>query len=162
MRNYLKLIAAWGLLAFSCGGNHNGDNSKTVFNYNEMAGITSLDPAVSSNFENTWAVNQLFNGLVQTNDNLEVVPCIAHKFKISEDGLVYTFYLRGDVYFHNNIAFEGGKGRKVTAKDFEFSFNRLFDSRVSSALSLLANIDRTEKSNYKGFLAVMILYSKFI
>ncbi len=154
MRNYLILIAAWSLLAFSCGGGHNEDNSKTVFNYNEMNGITSLDPAVSSNFENTWAINQLFNGLVQTNDDLEVVPCIARKFKISEDGLVYTFNLRNDIYFHDNVAFEGGKGRKVTAKDFEFSFNRLYDSRVSSAMSLLANIDRTEKTNYKGFVAV--------
>lgn len=154
MRNYLILIAAWGLFAFSCGGGHTEDNSKTVFNYNEMNGITSLDPAASSNFENTLAVNQLFNGLVQTTDEMEVIPCVAHKFKISDDGLVYTFYLRNDVFFHDNACFEGGKGRKVTAKDFEFSFNRLYDSRVSSAMSLLSNVDRTEKTNYKGFLAV--------
>lgn len=155
MRNSLLLIAACGLLAFSCGGKHTTEeNNKTVFNYNEMSGITSLDPAASSNFENIQAVNQLFNGLVQTDDELNVVPCIAHTFKISEDGLVYTFLLRTDVYFHDNACFDGGKGRKVTAKDFEFSFNRLYDSRVSSAMSLLSNIDRTEKTSYNGFVAV--------
>ncbi|HWY11815.1 MAG TPA: ABC transporter substrate-binding protein, partial [Bacteroidia bacterium] len=124
MRNYLILIAVWMVLAISCGGKHTEENSKTVFNTNEMNGITSLDPAASSNYENIQAVNQLFNGLVQTDDDLNVIPCIAHTFKISEDGLLYTFLLRNDVYFHDNAAFESGKGRKVTAKDFVFSFNR--------------------------------------
>ncbi|MBP7809755.1 MAG: ABC transporter substrate-binding protein [Bacteroidia bacterium] len=154
MRNYLILIAACGLLAFSCGGGHNQDNSKTVFNTNEMNGISSLDPAASSSFENIGAVNQIFNGLVQTDDELNVIPCIAHTFKISEDGLKYTFLLRNDVYFHDNPCFEGGKGRKVTAKDFEISLNRLYDSRVSSAMSLLTYVDRTERTGYKGFDAI--------
>ncbi len=154
MRNSLLIFAACGLLAFSCGGGHNSDSSKTVFNTNEMNGITSLDPAASSSFENIEAVNQLFNGLVQTDDDLNVIPCIAHTFKISEDGLKYTFLLRNDVYFHDNEAFENGKGRKVIAKDFEMSFNRLYDSRVSSAMSLLTYVDRSEKTGYKGFVAV--------
>jgi peptide/nickel transport system substrate-binding protein len=154
MRNYLILIAACGLLAFSCGDGDNSDKSKTVFNTNEMNGITSLDPAASSSFENIGAVNQLFNGLVQTDDEMNVIPCIAHTFKISEDGLKYTFLLRNDVYFHDNACFKGGKGRKVTAKDFEISLNRLYDSRVSSAMSLLTYVDRTERTGYKGFDAI--------
>ncbi|WP_317900179.1 ABC transporter substrate-binding protein [Aurantibacillus circumpalustris] len=119
-----------------------------------MNGITSLDPAAASNFENISPVNQLFNGLVQMDDSLNVKPCIAHSFNISEDGLCYTFYLRNDVFFHNNVCFENGEGRKVTAKDFVYSFNRLFDSKVSSATSLLDKVDRSEKTNYKGFVAV--------
>jgi peptide/nickel transport system substrate-binding protein len=154
MRKFLLLIASSAILVSSCGGDQKEENNKTVFNYNEMNGITSLDPAVANNFENIGAVNQLFNGLVQTDNELNVIPCIAHTFKISPDGLVYTFLLRNDVYFHDNACFEGGKGRKVTAKDFEFSFNRLYDSRVSSAMSLLTYVDRSEKTNYNGFVAV--------
>lgn len=154
MRKSILFLAATAILAFSCTETKTEENTKTVFNYNEMAGISSLDPAASSNFENIWAVNQLFNGLVQTDDELNVIPCIARKFKISTDGLKYTFYLRNDVYFHDNPAFENGKGRKVVAKDFVFSFNRLYDARVSSALSLLNNIDRSEKTNYNGFAAL--------
>lgn len=154
MRKTLILIVSINIFAFSCSENKTEEKTKTVFNYNEMAGISSLDPAASSNFENIWAVNQLFNGLVQTDDKLNVIPCIAHKFKISGDGLKYTFYLRNDVYFHDNPAFENGKGRKVNAKDFVYSFNRLFDARVSSALTLLNNIDRSEKTNYNGFAAI--------
>ena len=129
---------------------HEGEN-RTVFNYNEMAGISSLDPASANNTEDIWGVNQLFNGLVQLDDSLKVIPCIAKNWYVSDDGLTYTFTIRDDVYFHDNKCFEKEKGRKVTAKDFVISFNRLYDARVSSAVSLLANIDRTEKTGYKGF-----------
>lgn len=154
MRNYLLLLVAGCLIFYACGGDKTNEDTKTVFNYNEMAGITSLDPANAVNPENIWAINLLYNGLVQMDDDLNVIPCIAKKFSISKDGLKYTFNLRNDVYFHDNPVFEGGKGRKVTAKDFVFSFNRLYDARVSSAMSLLTNIDRSEKAGFKGFVAV--------
>lgn len=138
---------------FSCGKNNKDDDNRTVFSYNEMAGVTSLDPAKSNNTEDIWPVNQLFNGLVQMNDSLKVVPCIAKSWYVSEDGLMYTFTLRNDVFFHDNECFQDKKGRRVTAKDFVYSFNRLYDASSSSAMSLLTNIDRSEKTNYKGFSA---------
>jgi len=142
------------LLFVSCKNHDTKEDSRTVFNYNEMNGITSLDPAAAANSENIWPVNLLFNGLVQMDDSLNVQPCIAKSYTLSEDGLCYTFSLRNDVLFHDNLCFEEGKGRKVIAKDFEFSFNRLFDSKVSSATTLLDKIDRSEKTNYKGFMAI--------
>lgn len=147
------ISATFILLLCSCKDSESTGDERTIFNYNEMNVITSLDPAAASNFENIGPVNQLFNGLVQMDDSLNVIPCIAYKFNISEDGLCYTFFLRNDVYFHDNVCFENGKGRKVVAKDFTYSFNRLFDSKVSSATTLLSNIDRSEKTNYKGFIA---------
>jgi oligopeptide transport system substrate-binding protein len=137
----------------TCKNTTEDNENRTVFNYNEMAGISSLDPASANNTEDIWGVNQVFNGLVQLNDSLTVSPCIAKHWYISDDGLTYTFILRDDVYFHDNKCFENEKGRKVTAKDFVISFNRLYDARVSSAVSLLSNIDRTEKTGYKGFSA---------
>lgn len=137
----------------TCKNTSEENENRTVFNYNEMAGISGLDPASANNTEDIWGVNQLFNGLVQLNDSLMVIPCIAKNWYISDDGLTYTFILRNDVYFHDNQCFEKGKGRKVIAKDFVISFNRLYDARISSAVSLLSNIDRTEKTGYKGFSA---------
>ncbi|MBI2721669.1 MAG: ABC transporter substrate-binding protein [Bacteroidetes bacterium] len=155
MRKYFGLLPISCLLFFTaCKNPEKEKDNRTVFSYNEMAGITSLDPAAASSFENIWPVNQLFNGLLQMDDALNVIPCIAKKFSISDDGLTYTFNLRNDVYFHNSICFDNGKGRKVVAKDFVFSFNRLFDARISSATTLLANIDRSEKTEYKGFEAI--------
>ncbi len=159
MISFIKYICCSCFVIFllgvftSCGDDNEERDQRTVFNYNEMAGISSLDPASANNTEDIWAVNQVFNGLVQLNDSLEVIPCIAKKWNVSDDGLMYTFTLRNDVYFHDNSCFERGKGRKVKAKDFVISFNRLYDSRVSSAVSLLSNIDRSEKTAYKGFLA---------
>ena len=141
-------------LLFACNNmeKKNGDN-RTVFKYNEMSGISTLDPAAASSFENIWGVNQLFNGLVQMSDSLKVEPSIAKSWEISEDGLTYIFKLRNDVYFHDHSVFPNGKGRRVVAEDFLYSFYRLFDARVSSASTLLSNIDKSSASNYKGFTA---------
>ena len=121
------------LFVFSCTEEEElPEVERTVFQYNESAGISSLDPAFSRNVENVWASNQLFNGLVQLSDNLEVEPCIAKFWDISQDGLTYTFHLRSDVYFHDNELFEDGKGRNVVASDFVHSF---FRDRKSTRLN---------------------------
>lgn len=103
-----------------------------------MNGVSSLDPAAASNFENISVVNQLFNGLVQSADNLDILPCISKRHELQNAGKTYLFYLRNDVYFHDNPCFPNGKGRRVTAADFEYSFKRLYDSKVSSAGNLMS------------------------
>ena len=104
------------------------DNSdKKIFRYNESAGIHTLDPAFSKDQATIWATNQLFNGLVQLDHELNVKPSISKSWDISSDALSYTFNLRNDVFFHDHELFENGKGRKVTAADFEYSFKRLLD-----------------------------------
>ncbi|MFZ1609598.1 MAG: ABC transporter substrate-binding protein, partial [Chitinophagales bacterium] len=88
---------------------------KTVFNLNLSNPVTSLDPAFASDQPNSWAVNQMFNGLVQLDSGLQVIPCIAKSWTLSADEKTYTFNLRNDVFFHDNICFENNKGRRVTA-----------------------------------------------
>lgn len=139
------------VFAISCSSNDpNRKETRTVFKYNEMGGITSLDPAKASTFENIWGVNQLFNGLVEMSDSLSVEPSIAKTWEISPDGLTYTFNLRTDVFFHDNENFEGGKGRKVTAGDFVFSFNRLLDGKISNATTLLTYIDNRKGNAFEA------------
>lgn len=130
------------------------DSKKMVFYYNEKDGISSIDPAEANSLPHIWVCNQLFNGLVQLDDSLNVLPCIAKSWDILENGTKYVFYLRNDVYFHDNPCFPQGKGRKVTAYDFEFSFNRLFITPNSTAASLLTYVDKTEKTNYRPFQAI--------
>src|SRR5687768_11711992 len=93
MRNIFILIFFSTLLVSCADKSKKQVDSRTVFRYNEPGGITSLDPAFARLAENTWATNQLFNGLVQMDEKLNVKPCIARRWEISEDGLVYTFYL---------------------------------------------------------------------
>ncbi|MFB0925557.1 MAG: ABC transporter substrate-binding protein, partial [Vicingaceae bacterium] len=82
-------------------------------------------------------------------------PSIAKSWEISEDGKTYTFHLRSDVYFHNHELFSDGKGRKVVAEDFVYSFNRIIDENVASPGSwLLNNIDYDEQRDFKAFDAI--------
>ena len=76
-------------------------SDKKIFHYNESNGIASLDPAYSSGQATLWPCNQLYNGLVDMDDSLRIVPSIAKSWTISPDGLIYTFHLRDDVTFHN-------------------------------------------------------------
>ena len=104
----------------------------SLFRYNEAANITSLDPAFARDQAIIWATNQIFNGLVQLGDQLQIQPCIASSWTISPDGLLYTFYLRSDVFFHDSPVFKDKKGRRVVARDFIYSFNRILDPAVAS------------------------------
>lgn len=112
--------------------NESKEEDVSIFRYNEPAGITSLDPAYARNLSNIWATNQIFNGLVQLDDQLQIQTCIAEDWDISEDGLIYTFHLRDDVYFHHDEQLSGPRGRKVKAEDFVFSFNRIQDPATAS------------------------------
>ena len=125
-------------------------DTRTVFKYNDLAGISSLDPAAAKTFENIWAVNQLYNGLVEMSDSLVVKPSIASSWEIINNGKTYLFHLRNDVFFHDHKFFSEGKGRKVIASDFVYSFNRLLDAKVSSATSLLSNINTKNKPGFEA------------
>jgi oligopeptide transport system substrate-binding protein len=122
----------WVAIMVSC-GTAPKPSDKKVFNMNLDQGLTSLDPAFSRNQNAMWMTNQIFNGLVQIDSALNTVPSIAKSWQISSDNLTYTFNLRNDVYFHDHPLFPGGKGRKVVASDFAYSFYRLIDPKVGSS-----------------------------
>lgn len=153
----LGILSVLMVLLWGCGGNSEVvefSENKTVLRYNESAGISYLDPAYATRFEDGWAISQLFNGLVQFDGDLKVVPCIAKKWSVSEDGLEYTFILRKDVFFHDNEAFEKGKGRKVVASDFVNSFFRIFDPETASpGQYIFQYVDDLKKGTQKGFFA---------
>lgn len=131
---------------------HSNDG-KTVFRYNESAGINTLDPALVRRFEDFLAVNQIFNGLVTLDENMNVVPAIASSWDISNDGKVYTFYLREDVKFHNHAIFRDENERKVTSKDVVYSLLRIIDPTTASpGQYIFKNIDRGVNSEFKGIL----------
>lgn len=117
-----------------------------VFRYNENSGIASLDPAFAKNQSIIWAVHQLYNTLVETDKDLNIVPSLAYRWEISEDRKTYTFFLRNDVFFHDNKFFPGGKGRKMIADDVVYSFNRILDPITASSGAWIFN-DRIDTTN---------------
>ena len=132
----------------SCDQNLLKDQDHLIFRYNEYKNITSLDPAFTLILPNIWATNQIFNGLVQLDDSLNVKPDIAKSWDISEEGLVYKFNLRQDIFFHESIVFKSKKKRKVIASDFIYSLNRLKDSKTASPGGwVLQNVKSLESVN---------------
>ncbi len=125
-----------------------------IFRYNEANGITSLDPAFARNLENISAVNQLFNGLVQMDENLKVIPAIAKNWIIIDSGKTYIFSLRNDVYFHENELFANKTDRKVNASDFVYSFNRIVDEKLASPGAWVFNLVEKNKDGNYAFSAI--------
>jgi len=153
MKISIKLFYICFYLLVSC-------NSKTlekgnVFRYNEHKNISSLDPAFSKDIADIWATNQLFNGLVQMDEQMNVLPSIAKRWTISEDALTYSFILRNDVWFHKHELFGTSTSlsnqdstRNVVASDFEYSLNRLLDPQIASSGSwVLSKVERFKAVN---------------
>lgn len=128
-----------GICLFITGCNSKKNSDKKIFHYNEQTGIASLDPAFAKNQSIMWPAHQLFNTLVQTDDSLHIVPSLAKSWTISNDRLTFTFYLRNDVFFHDDAAFTNGKGRRMTAKDVEYSLSRIIDKQTASPGSWIFN-----------------------
>jgi len=85
-----------------------------------------LDPASGA-----WVfiTEQIFDGLVKLDYNLDIMPWLAEYWKASEDGKKYTFYLRRGVRFHH--------GREMTSQDVKFSLERLIRKETNSPYSEL-------------------------
>jgi peptide/nickel transport system substrate-binding protein len=71
-------------------------------------------------------VSQIYEGLTVFNQkDLTIGPCLAKSWTISDDGKTYTFNLRTGVHFQDDPCFKDGKGRLVTARDFEYCLTQL-------------------------------------
>ena len=138
------------LLFFSGCKEEKNIDLNTVFRYNEHKNINSLDPIFAKDIANIWAVNQLFNGLVEMDDQLNIIPSIAKKWEISENGKEYTFTIDTSIKFHPHPKLNN---RNVTAHDFEYSFNRLLDPENASpgtwVLDRVENFEALNDSIFK-------------
>ena len=87
----------------------------------------TLDPHLVTDTTSAGLVVELFSGLVALNTDLQLVPDIAERWDISEDGKTYTFYLRDNAKFHD--------GRQITAGDFKWSIERSANPDTASPVA---------------------------
>jgi len=151
-RLFVLFLGIFLIALVSCNRQAHRHPGKMIFRYNEAGGLVNLDPAFSKDLPHIWVCNQLYNGLVQLDDSLYVRSAIAHRWNISPDGKTYTFFLRKDVFFHNDPVFHGKK-RRVTAADFVYSFQRLANPKTASPGSwVFDNVADTKRG--KAFWAI--------
>jgi oligopeptide transport system substrate-binding protein len=94
----------------------------------------TFDPAFAAAPPDTDAVRAIFEGLTEYDPKtLAAVPGVAKRWESTEDGRVWTFYLRNDARWSN--------GEPVTAQDFVRSWQRTVRiGQLSPHTELLTNI----------------------
>lgn len=145
IKPFVLLLAGAALLLQACTNKTTAD--KKIFHINLSSGnLEAIDPAFAKDLYQIWIDHMVYNTLVETDEQLHVVPSLAKSWEISADGLTCTFHLRTDVVFHNNAVFPGGKGRRFTAADVVYSFKRLVDPATAATGAWIFNgrVDSTE------------------
>lgn len=154
MRNLILavLLLAMALSLCACGnGEKEVESSQTTrADTNEInVGIPqdledSLDPHVTAAAGTREVLFNIFEGLVKPDSEGNIIPAVAEKCDVSDDGKVYTFTLRNGITFHN--------GQNVTVEDVVYSISRcagLLDEGVYTAASTLADIASVEATDSK-------------
>jgi ABC-type oligopeptide transport system substrate-binding subunit/serine/threonine protein kinase len=88
-----------------------------------------LDLARTSEAPDFTVIQQLFSGLVTLTPELDVLPDLARRWEVLDEGLVYIFFLREDAFWSDSVP--------VTARDFVFAWQRALDIAPDSNLALL-------------------------
>ena len=126
--------------------------SKQVYTVPQV-GITqlTLDPAqvLPGDQASLSAVEMLYTGLVQFNDNLQVEPQLAQSWQVSSDGLRYTFTLRPNLKFSD--------GAPLTSTDVAYSIDRALQPATKSPVApiYLALIKDSDKL-LGGYISTLI------
>src|ERR1700693_702634 len=131
----LALAGAASLVLVACGGG--GGNNSTSLASNQtlsfpiLSDFGTLDPAVADAETDQEIQQNIFDGLVRFDQNLNIIADLATAVPTaSSDGLTYTFTLRKDVTFSN--------GDKFTSKDVLYSWNRAAAMQGAYATNLSA------------------------
>ena len=141
----LLLLSVLVLVLAACTANEADESTKTddasdtegevstsdekVLYLNNSNEPTSFDPSIGFDSVSWDPLNNLMEGLVRLDDNLEPQPAMAESVNVSEDGLTYTFKLR-DAQWTN--------GDSVTANDFVYGWLHMLNPETASYSAFLA------------------------
>lgn len=94
-----------------------------------------LDPQKTSSYFSFEVLENVFDTLVEPDENLEMQPALAESWEVSDDQLTWTFHLREGVTFHD--------GSEFTSEDVVYSYRRIIDEELSNAWKFSSITDIT-------------------
>lgn len=115
----LATLFLMNILFLSCKGGENSVTTQTnnqTLHWDIRSEPDSLDPQVALGNWSTIVLRDMFVGLMTNDQNANITLGVAASWTVSDDGQVYTFYLRKDAKWSD--------GTPITAKDFVYSFRR--------------------------------------
>ena len=136
-----KVIAVLAML-FVCVGVVRGANAAEGKVAEQLIVLTGADASTFDPHMCTDSATEIFNkniynNLVRFNDKMEIIPDLAEKWSVSEDGCTWTFNLRTGVKFHD--------GTDFNAEAVKVTFERLLDKATGSPRrSVLSSIVKVE------------------
>ncbi len=98
--------------------------TESGFRMNITSEPPTLDWSLATDNVSIRVIENLMEGLAEYDSELRPKPAIAERWEVSDDGLRYLFHLRTDVFWTD--------GKRVTARDFEYSWKRLLDPKTAS------------------------------
>lgn len=97
-----------------------------IFRMNETEYIDGFFPHYLIDPISRRVSSHIFEGLLKYDENTtELQPCIANYFQFDSTKNKYIFYLKHNIYFHDNSCFPQKKGRELVAEDIAFCFRLL-------------------------------------
>lgn len=118
--------------------------------------VDNLDPYQSAATDTSSMMDNVFDGLLDTDEKGELIPNLAESYDISEDGLTYTFTLREGVKFHD--------GSDLTADDVVYSYSKLAGLTTGEPMSSkFAGVSAVEaKSDFEVVVTLKEINSSFL
>jgi ABC-type transport system substrate-binding protein len=110
----------------------------------------NLDPIKYTGIYESDVICNVADTIVAYNRDLtKVIPNLATEWTVSEDGKVYDFKLRSDVYFQKG---KYQDGRKMTAADVKYSLERSAKQSAMKRLAALDHVDVVNDNEVKCYL----------
>lgn len=100
-----------------------------IFKYDILSNPGTLDPQQANDSISNTIIENIYLGLLTVDGEGAVSEGVASEYSVSEDGLVYNFKLREDIFWVSNDNFE----KQCIAEDFVYGFKRLFLPVTGSA-----------------------------
>lgn len=111
-------------------------NQPVVLQQRLRTRVQTLDPMDVRDTTGTSVASDVFDTLYDYHylkRPYEIIPMLAAAMPtITENGTCYTIPIRGDVYFHDDACFPGGKGRLLKAQDVVYAWKRIADVKTRS------------------------------
>lgn len=116
----------------------------------------TLDPQQANELNSNTIIENVYMGLMRVGADGTINCGVAESYTVSDDGLVYNFVLRQDIFWKSVGGFEA----QCTAKDFVFGFKRLFMPSTDAARASDYYCIKNSKAVHTGELSPSSIWVK--
>lgn len=130
-------LAAAVACGSGCSGGSATSGPRDRLIFAAAADATTLDPHNTTDTESDQVIMMVYEPLIAFDDAMQIVPRLAERWNVADDGVTWTFHLRAGVRFHDGTPFD--------AEAVRLNFARVLDPVANhKRLSLFSMIDRVE------------------